>query len=58
MKGKADDIRKRYLYRRLILSGKVKLSRTLAVRFVGPDCAYHLYHTESGSHGQNNRSTE
>jgi hypothetical protein len=48
MNDKADGIRRRYHYRRLILTGKVKLSRTLAVRFVGPDCAYHLYRTESG----------
>lgn len=40
---KADQIRKRHLYRRLILTGKLKLSRSSAVPLVGPDCAYHLY---------------
>ncbi len=58
MKGKADDIRRRYLYRRLILSGKVKLPRVQAVRLVGPDCAYHLYRNESGDDRQKNGSNK
>ena len=40
---KAELIRKRYLYRRLILTKKVALPRTSATRLIGPDCAYHLY---------------
>lgn len=43
MTRKSDEIRLRYLYRNLILSGKVKLSLESARRLVGPDCAYHLY---------------
>jgi len=39
----AELIRKRYLYRRLILTKKVSLSRPSATRLIGPDCAYHLY---------------
>jgi len=43
MKKKAEEIRIRYLYRHLILRGKVKVSFESARRLVGPDCAYHLY---------------
>ena len=39
----AELIRKRYLYRQLILTKKVLLSRPSATRLIGPDCAYHLY---------------
>ena len=39
----AELIRKRYLYRHLILTKKVGLSRSSATRLIGPDCAYHLY---------------
>ncbi len=47
VKATAERIRLRYLYRRLILSGEVKVSSQTARRIVGPDCAYHLY----GKHG-------
>ena len=40
---KAESIRKRYKYRRLIMSGKIVLPHDDAVRLLGPDCAYHLY---------------
>ena len=40
---KAELIRKRYKYRRLIMSGKLVLPHKDAVRLLGPDCAYHLY---------------
>jgi hypothetical protein len=43
MKIRAEEIRIRYLYRHLILRGKVKVSFETARRLVGPDCAYHLY---------------
>lgn len=43
MNEKADDIRKKYAYRQMILKGKIKLSRNSAVKLVGPDTAYHLY---------------
>lgn len=39
----AELIRKRHLYRRLILTRKVALPRAAATRLIGPDCAYHLY---------------
>ena len=45
----AERIRKRYLYRRLILTGKIALPQRAAARMIGPDCAYHLYSTR----GQN-----
>lgn len=41
--GKAEEIRIRYLYRDLVLRGKVKLPFAAARKTVGPDCAYHLY---------------
>ena len=43
MSSKNEEIRLRYLYRGLILSGKAKLSLEAARGLVGPDCAYHLY---------------
>ncbi len=43
MKNKSDDIRLRYLYRKMIVSGRVKISFESARSLVGPDCAYHLY---------------
>ena len=42
----AEQIRKKYAYRRLILTGQIRLSRSAAVRLIGPDCAYHLYSKE------------
>ncbi len=45
---KADIIRKRYLYRRLIMKKKTTLSHASAVRLIGPDSAYHLYQHFSG----------
>jgi hypothetical protein len=44
----ADEIRIRYLYRGLILRGKVALSLEAARRLIGPDCAYHLYSVMGG----------
>ncbi len=39
----SEDIRLRYLYRDMILRGKVSLSFESAKGLVGPDCAFHLY---------------
>ncbi|HYA88870.1 MAG TPA: hypothetical protein VEI57_17645 [Nitrospirota bacterium] len=39
----SEEIRLRYLYRRLIIDGKARISFEAARRLVGPDCAYHLY---------------
>ena len=43
MNKSGEEIRLRYQYRNLILSGKIRLSLESARRLVGPDCAYHLY---------------
>jgi hypothetical protein len=43
MNPKAEQIRIRYLYRRLVLNGDVKVSKDTAKKMVGPDCAYQLY---------------
>lgn len=36
-------LRKKYRYRKLIVTGRLILSRHGARRLIGPDCAYHLY---------------
>jgi hypothetical protein len=38
-----EEIRLRYLYRSLILRGRVRLPMDAARNLVGPDCAFHLY---------------
>jgi hypothetical protein len=40
-----EEIRLRYLYRSMILRGKVRLPLEAAKKLVGPDCAFHLYST-------------
>ncbi|MBF0565327.1 MAG: hypothetical protein HQK89_08795 [Nitrospirae bacterium] len=42
---KANQVRLRYKYRRLIMTGKARLPYKAAAQMVGPDCAYHLYGT-------------
>ena len=39
----AESVRKRYLYRRLIVTRRVRLPPRAAAGLIGPDCAYHLY---------------
>jgi hypothetical protein len=39
----AETMRKKFLYRRLILSGKLVLPYKRAAQLLGPDCLYHLY---------------
>jgi len=51
----ADEIRIRYLYRSLILRGKVALSLEAARRLIGPDCAYHLYSAMGGKNAGRRR---
>lgn len=43
MDSRSELIRKKYLYRKLILSKKISLPLDAARGMVGPDCAYHLY---------------
>jgi len=45
MSGSPEEIRLRYLYRRLIVGGGVRVPLEAARKLVGPDCAYHLYAT-------------
>ncbi len=45
MNSRAEEIRLRHLYRKMIVMGKVKVSFESARRLVGPDCAFHLYGT-------------
>jgi hypothetical protein len=52
--GKAKEIRVRYKYRRLILSGQTGLPQNTAAKLIGPDCVYHLYsRTSPTNKGQN-----
>ncbi|WP_461395799.1 hypothetical protein [Deferrisoma sp.] len=39
----AEETRLRYLYRALVVRGKLRLPPEAARALVGPDCAYHLY---------------
>ena len=43
MTSTSEEIRLRYLYRHLIIQGKIKISLQSALGLVGPDCAFHLY---------------
>ena len=40
---KAEALRIKYEYRKLVMDGKVHIPMHLALRLIGPDCAYHLY---------------
>ncbi|MBF0605982.1 MAG: hypothetical protein SFH39_01295 [Candidatus Magnetobacterium sp. LHC-1] len=42
---KGRQIRLKYLYRKMVISGKAQIPYAAAVKLVGPDCAYHLYST-------------
>jgi len=39
----ADGVRRKYLYRKLVINGRTKIPARLAMKMVGPDCAFHLY---------------
>jgi hypothetical protein len=45
---KAESIRIRYKYRRMVIRGEIKVPHEVAVKLVGPDCAYHLYREHQG----------
>lgn len=47
-KQKAELIRLKYKYRKLIMKKKIKLPHKKASKLIGPDCAYHLYSGFSG----------
>lgn len=38
-----ESLRLKYLYRKLIQRGRIKLPHYAAAKLIGPDCAYHLY---------------
>jgi hypothetical protein len=42
---RAEVMRKKSLYRDLILSGRLVLPHERAAQLLGPDCLYHLYST-------------
>ncbi len=39
----AELVRIKYQYRRLVVTGRLRLPAAAARPLVGPDCAYHLY---------------
>ena len=43
-----EAARVKYQYRKLIVSGALRVDRSAATPLVGPDCAYHLYAWERG----------
>ncbi len=55
---RADILRLKHKYRRLILSGKLKLPHGDAVKLLGPDCAYHLYSVTNGKEDQRKRTSQ
>ncbi|MDW7711132.1 MAG: hypothetical protein SCH98_11715 [Deferrisomatales bacterium] len=48
---RAEEARLRHLYRTLVLRGRLRLPAEAARPLVGPDCAYHLYRSESPGPG-------
>jgi len=60
MKPIAEQMRIRYLYRRKILTGEIRVNRHTAKRLIGPDCAYHLYgkYSITKSNDQSSRSSK
>ena len=44
----AEAARRKYLYRKLVINGKAKIPARLAMKMVGPDCAFHLYRNHGG----------
>lgn len=54
---KAELLRKRYRYRRLIMTGRLSLPHPTARRLIGPDCAYHLYGFMGGRGPDDGRRT-
>jgi len=58
MNEKADEIRKKYAHRPMILKGQIKLSRQSAVNLIGPDTAYHLYSQKESDRQKSNKSDQ
>lgn len=44
MKEEAEIMRIGYKYRKILRTGRIALPYKDAVKIIGPDCAYHLYH--------------
>ena len=40
---RAEELRRKYKYRKLIVTRRMDLPLGAARKLVGPDCAYHLY---------------
>ncbi len=55
MNPRAEAVRIRYLYRTLILKGRLRLPPEAARALVGPDCAYHLYRVHPPGPGGSSR---
>jgi hypothetical protein len=55
MKETSLEIRRRYLYRTLVIRGRVRISAESARGLIGPDCAYHLYSLPHPASGKNKK---
>lgn len=40
---KVEEMRIMYRYKELLLKNKIHIEKNVAIKIVGPDCAYHLY---------------
>lgn|GEM_PF-1009830 len=47
-----EAVRKKYDYRRMLMNQSVKLPARLAMKLMGPDCAFHLYRSHEGDTGR------
>jgi len=53
-----EAVRKKYFYRRMIMNESVKMPARLAMKLMGPDCAFHLYRGHQPEPAQNKRGTK
>ncbi len=54
----AEEIRKKYTYRQLILSGRLVLPYNRAAQLLGPDCLYRLYALTNSANAPRRRQKE
>lgn len=57
-RNQAEELRRRYRYRSLVLRGKLRVRLDAARKLVGPDCAYHLYRSVTSKDWRDERADE
>jgi hypothetical protein len=55
---KAENMRLKFLYKKLIQSGKISLPHHCARKLIGPDCAFHLYPGFTGKKSDKDKHEE